>query len=290
MNTGNYRYSYSGADSRVFCQVHNVPESLVELDTLNTISVSIHEDKRAARALGYRSPKGFARGVRTIAGSMILTVIEDHPLRAIMDKCGSLGLWSPGWSMDEEMVGVGSYGNIYNFNNRLPTLLPPLDFFIIYHAEAAAFVAQRFDPPLIEGRTISPRKGFNFGNEIVLGKGNPIYAQETRLDFNTAGVAIEKIDFIDVGMVTSVNDIVTEMTVSYQALDHRPISLNTITEEGTFQMRERFENLDSYNLRKSLFPLEGEAGAGDDVAWDPNKAQFIVKGGREAKKKHNYGR
>ena len=39
----------------------------------STLTVSIHREKAPVRACGYINPKGFARGRRTIAGTMILT-------------------------------------------------------------------------------------------------------------------------------------------------------------------------------------------------------------------------
>ena len=38
-----------------------------------TLTVSVHREKAPARACGYINPKGFARGRRTIAGTLILT-------------------------------------------------------------------------------------------------------------------------------------------------------------------------------------------------------------------------
>ena len=39
----------------------------------STLTVSIHREKAPVRACGYINPKGFARGRRTIAGTLILT-------------------------------------------------------------------------------------------------------------------------------------------------------------------------------------------------------------------------
>ena len=47
-----------------------MPKQLLECTTL---SVSVHRVKSPVRACGYINPKGFARGGRTIAGTLILT-------------------------------------------------------------------------------------------------------------------------------------------------------------------------------------------------------------------------
>ena len=39
----------------------------------STLTISIHREKAPVRACGYINPKGFARGRRTIAGTLILT-------------------------------------------------------------------------------------------------------------------------------------------------------------------------------------------------------------------------
>ena len=57
----------------------------VKLTSLATISISVHEPKGFARALGYRGIKGVSRSVRTIAGSMIFTVTNGHPLQTLMN-------------------------------------------------------------------------------------------------------------------------------------------------------------------------------------------------------------
>ena len=131
-----YLYSYSGADARPFAWFDEGPALVQNLDSLHTVSISVHEAKGQARALGYRGVKGLARGVRTIAGSLIFTVINDHPLVSIMGQHNQLidmGLRSPlGWSVDRDMNGVGSMHNTYEFNNRLAVLLPPFNLAVQY--------------------------------------------------------------------------------------------------------------------------------------------------------------
>lgn len=67
---------YSGSDLRVLVEPAlyepggQPPRQLVELTTL---TVSVHREKAPVRACGYINPKGFARGRRTIAGTMVLT-------------------------------------------------------------------------------------------------------------------------------------------------------------------------------------------------------------------------
>ena len=46
---------------------------LKQLIECTTFTISIHREKAAVRAAGYINPKGFARGRRTIAGTLVLT-------------------------------------------------------------------------------------------------------------------------------------------------------------------------------------------------------------------------
>lgn len=59
------------------------------LAEVQTLSVSIHRDKQAVRALGSTYPKGFTRGPREIAGSLIFTVFDEHVLYEFLDAHAS---------------------------------------------------------------------------------------------------------------------------------------------------------------------------------------------------------
>lgn len=72
--------TYTGTDLTVLIDLVDTPTvantpslSGTQLIQCTTISVSIHREKAAVRAAGYIGAKGFARGKRTIAGSIVLT-------------------------------------------------------------------------------------------------------------------------------------------------------------------------------------------------------------------------
>jgi len=188
-------YSFSGADCRAYTYFDGAESLVSELGTLHTISVSVHEAKGQARALGHRGVRGLARGVRTIAGSLILTVVNDNPLRSLHDNfseaiSSELIEYNQGWSLDRAVVGTGSSIDLYNYNNRLGTLLPPFNLMLQYVSEA------------------------NEGGQAATG----------------AGALIRSIDLIDEGLVTSVNDIVSEVTFSFIACDFKPLSRYDLTD------------------------------------------------------------
>lgn len=75
--------SYSGCDIipivyGLDAETH-LPKLFV-LGNIQTLTYSIHRDKGAVRTLGRSMPKGFTRGPRTIAGSLIFAVFDRRAL------------------------------------------------------------------------------------------------------------------------------------------------------------------------------------------------------------------
>lgn len=212
-----WRYSYSGADARVWAFYDAAPEIITQLESIHTISISIHEAKGQARALGYRGVRGLARGVRTIAGSIIFTVIEDNPLRPLMENLlelqGRPGFKDPGWSIDRDLVGVGSSIDGTLFNNRMAALLPPTNLLGQYVSEVG---------PRAEKTTFNPFIRPDGTVDDTLGRGVTQRASGWKID--GAAWLLRGVEFLDEGMVTSVNDIVTEVTVSFIACDFKPLA------------------------------------------------------------------
>lgn len=72
--------TYTGADLTIIVDLVNAETTAANQQTnrkilveCTTFTVSIHREKAAVRAAGYINPKGFARGRRTIAGTLVLT-------------------------------------------------------------------------------------------------------------------------------------------------------------------------------------------------------------------------
>lgn len=72
-------YTYTGSNMKLMIQpavrpaTAGAPTPNKQLVECTTLTISIHREKSPVRACGYINPKGFARGRRTIAGTMILT-------------------------------------------------------------------------------------------------------------------------------------------------------------------------------------------------------------------------
>lgn len=75
--------------------IRNKSSTTVVLATLQTLSLQTFREKVAVRALGNSYCKGYTRGPRTIAGSMIFTVFNEHALakliRAMSGKASIYG-------------------------------------------------------------------------------------------------------------------------------------------------------------------------------------------------------
>ena len=210
INQSRYAYSFSGADAKLAAYYPEHPELISYLDSAHTLSVSVHEPKGQVRALGYRGIRGLTRSVRTIAGSLILIVVNDHPMRPLMQQLNTIfansqsesgTFGAAGWSVDRHDIGVGAYNDVMNFENRLSTLLPPCNLLIQYVAENA---------PIVKDATSNGRRLFP-----------------------GAGMLLQGVEFIDESITTSVNDIVSEITLSYIAKDFKPISANIFHSGGS---------------------------------------------------------
>ena len=91
--------------------------AFLELAEAQTLSVSSHRDKFPVRALGSVGPRGWSRGMRTIAGTMIFTVFNKHPLGKI--------LYGDFYSFEGHTSGTRDEGY------ELPDQLPPMDLMLL---------------------------------------------------------------------------------------------------------------------------------------------------------------
>lgn len=187
------RYSYSGADCKAVAyfddnsDYSDVTDKNIRLEGLATISYSIHEAKSPVRRLGERSVAGYTKGIRTIAGSMVFLVIEDHPLASLVKANNK----TYAYSTDNNTKGV-SFKKIKEETRYVSTMLKPFNIGLFYKTEVA------------------------FTGNKNTGK----YEHAMKSTFNDmAHLVISGVEIISEGMVTSVNDMVTEITMQFVAHD-----------------------------------------------------------------------
>lgn len=190
-----------------------IAKGLVFLESLATISYQVHEPKAPARALGYRAPKGFARSVRTIAGTMIFIVVEDHPLRGLMEVGHRFGPDSTSYSLDMDR-GAGTHTND-NANISISTMIKPFNMLVQYSTE-------------VPGST----SGDSAGLDRVVTVNAP----------GIASYMLENIEIISEGITTSVNDMVTEVVMQFQAHNVYQLSTENSVVDTIGLSQESFES------------------------------------------------
>jgi hypothetical protein len=158
--------------------------SPVRLSSLATISVSIHDAKAPVRRLGHVGVSGFTKAIRTIAGTMVFLIIEDHPLRSLIAKDPSnIDLNYYYYSLDQEK-GRGSLTGKINTSffgtSKLSSLISKFNLMLRYQTE------------------VYNEKENNFGGASMIIKGIEITGES---------------------IVTSVNDMVTEVVIQFVAED-----------------------------------------------------------------------
>lgn len=109
--------SYSGADIVASLILPGEPKPL-QLGELQTISYSIHRENTPVRTIGRVNPRGFIKGPRTIAGSLIFTVFNTYTFYRLAQY--------------KDMV---TRQNLY----PLGDMLPPFDVVLSFASESGSF-------------------------------------------------------------------------------------------------------------------------------------------------------
>lgn len=100
------------------------------LGELQTISIETFRSKKLVRSCGTSYPRGAGRGPRTIAGSMVFTVFDRHPLLELM----------------RAMQLSNTYGEVdklSDISTYLPDQIPPIDITIAFANENGSISEQR---------------------------------------------------------------------------------------------------------------------------------------------------
>ena len=125
--------SFSGSDIKVMIAVPdgNGGNAIIkEMRNIQTLTYSIFREKGPVRSLGFVGEKGKARGTRTIAGSIVFTVFDRHPLLDLMRANFGDGAPPPG-------VAEGVNSLAYTLADQLP----PFDI-ILHFANEYGFTAE----------------------------------------------------------------------------------------------------------------------------------------------------
>lgn len=196
----NHQYSFTGTDTQFVAWFDNGDFSArpVQLETIATISFSVHESKGDVRRLGHKHVVGSVSSIRNIAGTIIFNVVKDHPLIQLIETLpeGYRRPW--GFSLDEEdlMYAKGRDAIITEevpIFNVSSTALPPFNLTAV---SATEYIKSRED--------------------MFLFTTNNLY----------------NIELIGQGLVISVNNILTEITFTFKAShwDELSVVASSLTE------------------------------------------------------------
>lgn len=163
----------------------------IELESLGTLSISVHEAKSEVRSLGKKNVSGHTSSIRKIAGSLIFNVINYHPLKLLLQEYQNIykdiGPW--GWSKDYQT----SSPDLSNPSRlSLPTALPPFNIILFGATELN-----------------------EINNGSISGVQNLV--TPTGMLGNYIKMFIYGIELIDDNMTFSVNNILTENTYTFIA-------------------------------------------------------------------------
>ena len=186
-----HQITYAGCDVKIFADLNFMSETFSDVNFMqigeaHTISYSVYRDKQPVNRLGDTSPNGFTRGYVTIAGTIIFTVFHEMVLKELIEKInkGAKSLKSEGeWRTKEN-------GDVFKEPNEYDITLSPSDLKYFRIDEL---------PPL--------DIFVDFQNE---------YGDASR-------IAIYGVEFINEGQVMSVQDLVTENSVTFVARDISPM-------------------------------------------------------------------
>ena len=202
---------FTDSKRKIINQISELTEALnyyataqvTPLDSLQTISISVHEPKGMVRRLGHTGICGFTRSVRMIAGTMIFTVINSHPLEMLMfaDPHRNPQGGDPDFPYTQD--SENGWGTMSS--NFLGTAI----------SSSTTVTGQAYMRP---GGRISPfNLSLNYTSEY--GSDNFMAGRGSSVDRMGAGLMLKGVEFVGEGMVTSIHDMVTEITYNFVARD-----------------------------------------------------------------------
>lgn len=123
-NVNNFGFTFTGVDLDASAAFGSI---ITEVKGLQTVSWSSHRDKNSDRRTYEQKPTGHSRGSQTIAGSMVFTLFNEDPIRAM----------TPIEFFHGNTPIVGPEG-LSNFDEMDPTDVPRFDLAIILQNEYGA--------------------------------------------------------------------------------------------------------------------------------------------------------
>lgn len=119
--------SYSGCDIIVTARMNlinnttgEIHEKVYTLGSIQTLSVSTHQDKRPVRVIGSANAKDYTLGQRTVAGSLVFAVFDQHFATEMFDDLQAVT--GKSFIMPDELPGLDitiTFANEYGKTSRM---------------------------------------------------------------------------------------------------------------------------------------------------------------------------
>jgi hypothetical protein len=168
----------------------------IAMQDLQTVSYQVHVDKQPVRCLGAMYPKGYTHGPRLIAGSMICTIIREHPFIELIDAING-----------KILSLLGSEGH---------TIKPPGQPKGYHPGE------NPLDATVFRTTSLMPPNTYDlFGSSAITDELPPLHLNITGVNEagNACTTTLFGVQFINDGMVMSIQNILTESTLNFVAQD-----------------------------------------------------------------------
>lgn len=120
--------SFSGADIKVLFSLPGRGKDgqiVKEVGNLQTITYSLYREKVPVRSLGFIGEKGRTRGTRTVAGSMVFTVMDRHAMWDFISRANG--------TYARQLIGDGAEGSYLSY--VMVDQLPPFDIILHFNNE-----------------------------------------------------------------------------------------------------------------------------------------------------------
>ncbi len=215
-----YSFSFSGSDCHTFVSfmspsLYGVGSAAtkVKLDCINTISISVHEQRTPVRRLGYSGVVGFAGSIRTVAGSIIMTIVKDNPFDELITKSGIRNNWTARVISSDS--GNETYKDIkHPYNHR--GAMNSFEYRRTNNSPDSKFSIQNL--------TTLPAMKFRmeFVSEYYRATKQPYSSSVSKSEDRPLLRVMElhNVFIISENVVTSVNNMVTELVLQYVASDY----------------------------------------------------------------------
>ena len=195
--------SYSGCDITVTATLPMIngetPGKYYTLGSIQTLSISTHQDKRPVRSLGIINAKDYVMGPRTIAGSMVFAVFNKHFATEIMADLGgsqqSVVLPDEIPALDITINFANEYGRMSRmaiYGVKIINEGQVMSINDLYTENTYQFVALGLEPLTAENGKADGSEWEGSG-----GKSNPKYTPNTSIELSTNTGDVNNKEFSD---------------------------------------------------------------------------------------------